>query len=80
LMLEAGLATGFGLSEEDALKSITINAAEILGVDDRVGSLVSGKDGDVLILNGPPLKMRTMVEKVYLEGRLVYEREEKLGW
>ncbi len=74
LLLEAALATGFGLSDEDALKAVTINAAEILGVGDRVGSLKPGKDADVIILDGPPLGLNTWVERVYIGGMLAFAR------
>ncbi len=74
LLLEAALAAGAGLSEEEALKAVTINAAEILGVADRVGSLVPGKDGDVVILSGHPLRMETRVEQVFVGGRLSFAR------
>jgi imidazolonepropionase-like amidohydrolase len=74
LMIEASIATGFGLPEEDALKAITINAAEILGVDNRIGSLEAGKDADVIILSGPPLDVKTWVEHAYIDGRIVYSR------
>ena len=76
LLLEAALATSFGLSEEDALKALTINAAEILGVDKRIGSLEKGKDGDVIILSGHPLKIESLVEHVIVDGILSYSREE----
>lgn len=74
LLLEAALATGFGLSEKEALKAVTINAAEILGVADRVGSLEKGKDADIVILDGPPLNINTRVEQVYIDGKPVYKR------
>lgn len=73
LLLEAALATGFGLSENEALKAVTINAAEILGVADRVGSLEKGKDADIVILDGPPLNVKTRVEQVYVNGKLAYD-------
>jgi imidazolonepropionase-like amidohydrolase len=75
LLLEAGLATGFDLSEEDALKAVTINAAEILGVANRVGSLEPGKDADIIILDGHPLNIKTWVEKVYIDGDLIFTRK-----
>jgi imidazolonepropionase-like amidohydrolase len=75
LLLEAGLATGFDLSDDDALKAVTINAAEILGVADRVGSLEPGKDADVLILDGYPLNAKTWVEKVFVDGELVFTKK-----
>lgn len=72
LLLEAGLATGFDLPDEEALKAVTINAAQILGVADRVGSLEPGKDADVIILDGYPLNVKTWVEKVFINGEAVY--------
>lgn len=75
ILLEAMLASAYGLSEEDALKSVTINAAQILGVADRVGSLAPGKDADVIILSGPPRSILALVERVYVNGDQVYARE-----
>ncbi len=74
LLLEAALAAGYGLPEEEALKAVTINAAEILGVDRRVGSLQPGKDADLLVLDGPPLGLKTWVEQVYVGGTLVFQK------
>ncbi len=74
LLLEAAVATGFGLSDEDALRAVTINAAEILGVENRVGSLEPGKDADIIILNGPPLSIKTWIEKVFIDGKQVYTK------
>jgi imidazolonepropionase-like amidohydrolase len=75
LLLEAGLTSGFDLAEEDALKAVTINAAEILQVADRIGSLEPGKDADIVILDGPPLSTKTFVERVYINGELVYTKK-----
>ena len=75
LLLEAGLATGFDLPDEEALKAVTINAAQILGVADRVGSLEPGKDADVIILDGYPLNVKTWVEKVFINGEAVYSKK-----
>ena len=75
LLLEAGLATGFDLPDEEALKAITINAAQILGVADRVGSLEPGKDADVIILGAYPLNIKTWVEKVFVNGEEVYSKK-----
>jgi len=79
LLLEAALATSYGLSEEDALKALTINAAEILGVSKRIGSLEKGKDADVIILSGHPLKTESLVEQVFIDGILSYERQPGRG-
>jgi imidazolonepropionase-like amidohydrolase len=74
ILLEAALATGFGLAEEEALKAITINPAEILGVADRIGSIALGKDADIIILDGHPLNLKSWVEQVFIEGELVYKK------
>lgn len=68
----AGLAVRAGLDEEEALRAITINAARISGIDDRVGSLEPGKDADVLVLSGHPFDWRTKVERVYINGELAH--------
>ena len=70
----AGLACREGLPYEEALKSITINSAEIIGVGDRVGSLEGGKDADIRILSGDPLELKTKVEKVIIDGVLTWNR------
>jgi imidazolonepropionase-like amidohydrolase len=75
LLIEAAYATGYGLSDEDALKAVTINAAEILGVSDRIGSLEAGKDADILVLDGFPLHVKTWVEKVFINGELIHQRQ-----
>jgi imidazolonepropionase-like amidohydrolase len=74
LLLESALATSYGLSEDDALRAITSTPARILGVAGRVGSLEVGKDADVLILDGPPLSVKTWVERTYVDGELVHTR------
>lgn len=71
----AALAAKHGLPSEEALKAITINAAEILGVSERVGSIEKGKDADVRILDGDPLDLKTKVEMVIIDGRVVYARK-----
>ena len=49
--------------------------AEILGVSTRLGSLTTGKDADVIVLDGPPLSIKTWVERVYVAGDLVHVRQ-----
>jgi imidazolonepropionase-like amidohydrolase len=66
---EAGVAVAFGLPEEEALKAVTINAAEMLGVSDRVGSLEVGKQATLLITTGTPLDMLSNIEQAYIQGR-----------
>jgi len=72
----AALAFKNGMPEEEALKAVTINPAKIIGVDDRVGSLEVGKDADILLLRGHPLKTRSIPEAVFINGKLVFNREE----
>ena len=66
---EAGVAVAFGLPEEEALKAVTINAAEFMGVSDRVGSLEPGKQATFLITTGTPLDMTNDIEQSYIQGR-----------
>jgi len=68
---EAGYATAFGLPYDEALKAITLNAAEIWGMADRLGSLDVGKTANVVVANGDPLDVKTDVKQVYIEGRPV---------
>lgn len=77
LRTSAIIAAKYGLSPELALKSLTINAAEILGIDQRVGSIEKGKDADLVILNGEPLAPTSGVEMVIINGNIVYQREGK---
>jgi imidazolonepropionase-like amidohydrolase len=75
LTINAALAVREGMPEEEALKAITINAAEIIGVDKQVGSLEPGKDADVVVFDGHPLDYRTVVDLVLVDGQVAYLRE-----
>ena len=57
------------MNRDEALKALTINAAEILGVADRVGSLEPGKDANLFIAKGDPLEIRTAVTHVFIAGK-----------
>lgn len=72
LPIFAGLAVRAGMPEEEALKAITINAAIVSGVADRVGSLEPGKDADVIVLSGHPFDLMTRVERVVINGAVVH--------
>lgn len=72
----AGLAVKEGMSMEDGFRSITINAARICGVDDRMGSLAVGKDGNIAIYSGNPMEVFTRTLCTILEGKIVYYDEE----
>lgn len=71
----AGLAVRDGLDEMEALKAITINAAEILGIEDRVGSLEKGKDADIVIFEGHPFELTSTTYAVLIDGKVVYRRQ-----
>jgi imidazolonepropionase-like amidohydrolase len=68
---EAGLAAGYGLPKEEALKSVTLYPAQILGVADRLGSLETGKAATLIVTNGDPLDFPTVVEAAYVDGRKI---------
>lgn len=72
----AGLAVKEGMDMEDGFRSITINAAKICGVEERLGSLAAGKDGDVAIYNGNPMEVFTKTLCTIIEGKIVYNDEE----
>ena len=69
LPLCAGMAIKAGMDEYDALRAITINPAEHIGIADRVGSLEVGKDADVVILDGSPFTVEGEVRHVFINGR-----------
>lgn len=67
----AALAVKEGMDEMEALKSITINAAQITGIDDRVGSLEPEKDADIVIFDGHPLDVRSKAVWVLIDGNVI---------
>jgi imidazolonepropionase-like amidohydrolase len=71
VLFEAALAAARGLTPGEALAAITIDAARILGIDGRVGSLEAGKDGDIALFDGDPFEYTTHVTGVLIEGRVV---------
>ena len=75
LPLCAGLAVKHGLPMEEGLKAITINAAKICRVDDRVGSLKKGKDADIAIFSGNPMEIFTKTLYTIINGEIVYDSQ-----
>ena len=73
LRVYASLAVRAGLPAEEALKGVTLYAAEHLGIADRVGSIEKGKDADIAVWDGEPLDSRSRVVKTFIDGELVYE-------
>ncbi|MCX6366455.1 MAG: amidohydrolase family protein [Armatimonadetes bacterium] len=71
LAQHAAMAAAFGLSREEALKSITLGAAEILGAGSRLGSIEPGKDANLVVTNGDILEVMTQVRQAFVEGKPV---------
>ena len=71
LPYEAAKAAAYGLSKDEALKSVTLYPAQILGIADRVGSLEVGKDATLIITNGDPLEIMTNVQMEFIQGKSV---------
>lgn len=74
VVMEAAIAKAHGLPEDEALKAITLSAAEILGVADRLGSIEKGKDADLVIWDRHPLNTWAKTQQVIVGGRIVFER------
>jgi imidazolonepropionase-like amidohydrolase len=82
-----GLAVREGLPKEAALDSVTTNAAEILGIEDRVGTLAVGTDADIAVWDGEFWQVDTKTQHVFVDGEHVFDREadsvdprEEYGW
>lgn len=71
LPYHAATAAAHGLSPEDALRSVTLYPAQILGIEDRVGSLSVGKDATLIVTTGDPLETTTHVTRAFIQGRVV---------
>jgi imidazolonepropionase-like amidohydrolase len=74
--MTAGRQRGINITREDAVLWITLNPAKALGIDKWTGSLEAGKMGDVVIWNGDPFSVYAKAEKVYIDGALVYDRND----
>ncbi len=73
VLFEAAVAAGAGLGKRDALASITIDAARIIGLDSRIGSLAVGKDADIAMYDGDPFEYTTKCVGTMINGKLVSE-------
>jgi imidazolonepropionase-like amidohydrolase len=71
VLLEAGAAVAYGFPFEEALRSITLNPAKLLGIEDRVGSIEIGKDADLVLYNGDPFEFTSNVCMVMIDGEVV---------
>lgn len=72
--VQAAAAMRYGVKEEDLLRMLTINPAKILGLSERIGSIELGKDADLVVWTGHPFDMRSTVEKVFIDGEMVYSK------
>ena len=71
LPYHAATAVAYGLPHDEAMKAMTLYPAQILGVDDRVGSLAPGKDATLILTDGDPLETTTQVHAAFIQGRRV---------
>lgn len=78
--LQAAMAARQGIDGYQALRAVTIHPARAFGIDDRVGSLEPGKDGDVVLWTGDPLDPRSRVELVLIDGLVQYDRKQDGQW
>ena len=74
--MAAGRANGINITEEDAIKWMTINPAWALGLEDKIGSLVAGKNADVVLWSGNPFSIYTRAEKVWVDGAMLFDRSD----
>ena len=71
LPYQAATAVAFGLPQDEALKALTLNAAQIWGVGDRIGSIEEGKLADLIVTDGDPMEARTQVKQLFIKGKNV---------
>ena len=74
LWYQAATAVKYGMRREDALKSITLYPAQFIGVDNRLGSIETGKEATMIFLTGDPLDAQSWVDQVMIAGEIVYEK------
>jgi imidazolonepropionase-like amidohydrolase len=77
LVHQATLAVKEGMDRAEALRALTVNPAEILRLDDQVGALKPGLDGDVVVWSGDPLDVMSRALRVFISGREVYSYDEE---
>jgi imidazolonepropionase-like amidohydrolase len=78
LRWEAAMAMVYGLGRERALRAVTLDAAKLLGIDDRFGSLETGKEADLVLYDGDPFEHATHVTHTLVGGRVIYDRSDYL--
>jgi imidazolonepropionase-like amidohydrolase len=78
--LHAGQRLGLTLSEDDALKWVTLHPAKVLGIDHLTGTIAKGKMGDVVVWNRDPFSIYAQAEQVFVDGALVFDRSTVSAW
>jgi imidazolonepropionase-like amidohydrolase len=78
--VEAEKTLKYGMSESDALKTITIFPAKMLGIDSYVGSLEKGKNADLAIFDGPPLSIYSHVLMTIVQGKFTYQKSKEKSY
>jgi imidazolonepropionase-like amidohydrolase len=73
---QAAIINHYGMPDEAALETVTINPAKILAIDSRVGSIEAGKDANLAVWTGHPLELTSKVDRVFIDGKLVYSQKE----
>lgn len=74
--IEAGREAGLTITEDQAIKWLTINPAWSLGLDDKIGSLEVGKNADIILWNGTPFSFYNKPEKVWIDGAMLFDRND----
>jgi cytosine/adenosine deaminase-related metal-dependent hydrolase len=72
----AAFAVRAGMSRQGALRGVTLSGAEMLDLQDRIGSLEAGKDADFVLLDGDPLSTFTLVQQTWVDGAMVFDRSD----
>ena len=72
--MAAGRRMGLAIAPERAIRWVTLNAAKVLGLDDRIGSLETGKNADLVVWSGDPFSIYSKAERVFIDGALVFDR------
>jgi imidazolonepropionase-like amidohydrolase len=80
LFLQGAVAARYGADSYTMLRAVTIAPARVFGLDDSVGSLEVGKDADIVLRTGDPLDPRSRVERVFIDGRVEYDRRHDGQW
>jgi imidazolonepropionase-like amidohydrolase len=80
LLRTGAIAVRGGLPEDRALLALTLHGAQMLHLDDRLGSLEKGKDADFVVLSGPPFSVYTQVLETYIDGVRVFDRSQQRDW